>query len=289
VQGIGGQSNAYTTFDVTAYHITTASSYFGRALNSLADMMQNATFPEAEVKTQIGVIHNEMNLNEDDPDRVLYKLFYQTAFTTHPVRFPIIGYREPFDRLTREDIVTYYKTHYTPENTVVAVAGDVDTQRAIEQVTQAFGTWERRSAATPAIPDEPRQTTPRNASVNKDVSQTYLMMGWHTFRCSTPPCMRSTPWRDHGRRRVERLVRELREKSNLATSISAYSSTPNYNAGVFAIRATMPPQNAGKVTMASGASLAASGATASQRRTQARATPDRSELCFQLDQCRRSS
>jgi zinc protease len=115
VQGIGGQSNAYTTFDVTAYHITTASSYFGRALNSLADMMQNATFPEAEVKTQIGVIHNEMNLNEDDPDRVLYKLFYQTAFTTHPVRFPIIGYREPFDRLTREDIVTYYKTHYTPE------------------------------------------------------------------------------------------------------------------------------------------------------------------------------
>jgi zinc protease len=62
VQGIGGQSNAYTTFDVTAYHITTASSYFGRALNSLSDMMQNATFPEAEVKTQIGVIHNEMNL-----------------------------------------------------------------------------------------------------------------------------------------------------------------------------------------------------------------------------------
>src|SRR4028119_1582146 len=127
MQGVGGQSNAYTSYDVTAYHITTASSFFERALNTLADEMQNATFPEAEVKTQIGVIHNEMNLNEDDPDRVLYKLFYQTAFTTHPVRFPIIGYREPFDRLTREDIVNYYKTHYTPENTVVAVAGDVNT------------------------------------------------------------------------------------------------------------------------------------------------------------------
>lgn len=249
VQGIGGQSNAYTTFDVTAYHITTASSYFGRALNSLSDMMQNATFPEAEVKTQIGIIHNEMNLNEDDPDRVLYKLFYQTAFTTHPVRFPIIGYREPFDRLTREDIVTYYKTHYTPENTIVAVAGDINTQRAIEQVTQAFGSWSRRSAATPALPDEPRQVTPRNASVEKDVSQTYLMMGWHTIPLQHPDLYAlDTLAQIIGGGESSRLVRELREKSNIATSISAYSSTPNYNAGVFAIRATMPPRNAGKVT-----------------------------------------
>src|SRR5690606_3499164 len=64
VQAIGGQSNAYTTNHVTAYHITTAARYFDRALSILADEMQNATFPEAEVKTQQGIIHNEMNMGE---------------------------------------------------------------------------------------------------------------------------------------------------------------------------------------------------------------------------------
>jgi zinc protease len=129
------------------------------------------------------------------------------------------------------------------------VAGDVNTQRAIEQVTQAFGSWSRRSAATPALPDEPRQVTPRNASVEKDVSQTYLMMGWHTIPLQHPDLYAlDTLAQIVGGGESSRLVRELREKSNLATSISAYSSTPNYNAGVFAIRATMPPQNAGKVT-----------------------------------------
>ncbi|MDF2440716.1 MAG: zinc protease, partial [Abditibacteriota bacterium] len=111
IQSIGGQSNAYTSKDVTAYHITTASSYFDRALDVLADMMQNSTFPEAEVKTQIGVIHNEMNLGDDDPDSEIYDVFNETAFKVHPVRHPIIGYRENFDRITQSDIVSYYNTH----------------------------------------------------------------------------------------------------------------------------------------------------------------------------------
>lgn len=58
VAAIGGQTNAYTSKDVTCYHITTAAPYFEKALSSLSDMMRRATFPDKEVKTQIGVIHN---------------------------------------------------------------------------------------------------------------------------------------------------------------------------------------------------------------------------------------
>ena len=248
VQAIGGQSNAYTSYDVTAYHITTASSYFERALNNLADQMQNATFPESEVKTQQGVIHNEMNLDDDDPDRVLSEMFYATAFRVHPVRFPIIGYREAFDRLTRDDILNYYKTHYTPENTVVSVAGDVNAERALRAVGEAFKGWERRSAATPAVPDEPVQTTRRRAVVEKDVNLTYLQQGWHTVPLQHPDLYALDVLAQIlGGGESSRLVRELREKHNLVSSISAYSSTPNYNAGVFAIRATLPPKNLDKV------------------------------------------
>ncbi|HEX8832956.1 MAG TPA: pitrilysin family protein, partial [Abditibacteriaceae bacterium] len=248
VQGMGGQSNAYTSYDVTAYHITTASSYFERALNSLSDEMQNATFPESEVKVQQGIIHNEMNMGEDDPNRAISKLYYETAFRVHPVRYPIIGHRQLFDRLTQNDILTYYKTHYTPENTVVAVAGDVNAEAALASIATAFGTWERRSPATPTLPQEPRQSSPRRAVLEKDVNLSYLQMGWHTIPLQHPDLYAlDTLAQILGGGESSRLVRDLREKQNLVSSVTSYSSTPNYNAGVFAVRATLPPGNEAKV------------------------------------------
>ncbi len=244
IQAIGGQSNAYTSYDVTCYHITTAAPFFGRALGVLADMTQNATFPEAEVKTQQGVIHNEMNLGEDDPDRELSEVFYQTAFRVHPVRFPIIGYPVSFDRLTRDDILGYYKSHYTPENSVLSVAGDVKAADVFGSAEKEFGNWERRTANTPALPIEPIQTAPRRAVVEKDVNVGYLQMGWHTIPLQHPDLYAlDTLAEILGGGQSSRLVREIREKQNLVSGISAYSSTPNYDAGIFAIRATMPPAN----------------------------------------------
>jgi len=251
VQGIGGYSNAYTSYDVTAYHITTASSFFGKALSSLSDMMQHATFPEVEVKTQQGVIHNEMNLDEDDPDRVLNDLFYATAFRVHPVRFPIIGFRPNFDRLTQADIVGYYKSHYTPENTIVAVAGDIDADQVMAQVQAKMGAWPRRAASTPKLPNEPRQTAPRRMVAYKDVSQTYLQMGWHTIPLLHPDLYAlDTLAQILGVGDSSRLVRDLREKQGLVSSIGAFSSTPNYNGGIFAVRAQMQPNAQSKVEAA---------------------------------------
>lgn len=248
IQGMGGQSNAYTTYDVTAYHITTAAPFFERAVASLADMAQNATFPEAEVRTQQGVIHNEMNLDEDDPDRTLSELFYATAFRVHPIRYPIIGYPEVFDRLTRDDILNYYQSHYTPENSVISVAGDINSSAAIAALTRAFGSWPRRSASTPALPTEPQQTSARRATLEKDVNLSYMQVGWHTIPLQHDDLYAlDTLAQILGGGESSRLVRTVRERENLVSEISAYSSTPNFNAGVFAVRATMTPGNERKV------------------------------------------
>lgn len=242
VQGIGGQSNAYTSYDVTAYHVTTASRYFDKALDTLSDEMQNATFPVAEVTTQKGVIHNEMNLDEDDPDRTLSQLYYSTAFRVHPVRYPIIGYPEVFDTLTQSDIVNYYKSHYTPGNTVLAIAGDVDASKVLDTVTEKLGSWKRRPAVTPTLPTEPFQTSPRRAVEERNINQSYIQMGWHSIPLQHPDLYALDLLAQVlGGGDSSRLVRELREKQNLVSGISAYSSTPNYDAGIFAVRATLPP------------------------------------------------
>jgi zinc protease len=248
IQAIGGQSNAYTSYDVTAYHITTATPYFERALNVLADMTQNATFPEAEVKVQQGVIHNEMNLGEDDPERALSELFTATAFRVHPVRYPIIGYKSQFDRLTRDDILSYYKSHYTPENSVLSIAGDVSAPVVFNAAEKVFGNWERVAPQALALPTEPAQTSPRRAVIEKDVNITYLQMGWHTIPLQHPDLYAlDTLAQILGGGDSSRLTREVQEKQNLASGITAYSSTPNYDAGVFVVQAVLPPKNITKV------------------------------------------
>jgi zinc protease len=183
-----------------------------------------------------------MNLGEDDPDRALSQLFYRTAFRVHPVRHPIIGYPEVFDRLTQADIVKYYKTHYTPENTVLAIAGDVNAAQVFEMVTQKLGEWPRRTPNTPTLPTEPKQTSPRRAVIEKDTNQSYMQMGWHTIPLQHPDLYALDVLAQVlGGGDSARLVRELREKQNLVSGVSAYSSTPNYDAGIFAVRATLQP------------------------------------------------
>jgi zinc protease len=242
-QAIGGQTNAYTTDDVTAYHITTAARYFDRALDNLADSLMNAVFPEAEVKTQQGIIHHEMEMDEDEPDRVLYLTFLENAFLVHPVRYPVIGYEAAFDKLTRDDILNYYHTHYTPENTILAVAGDVKAADVFASAQKVLGAWQRGTASQPAVPDEPRQTTPRRAVVEKPIHNALIMMGWHTIPLQNPDLYALDMLAQVlGGSESSRLVQELREKRQLVYSVSAFSNTPNYNAGFFAVNANLPPE-----------------------------------------------
>ena len=257
LQAIGGQSNAYTSYDVTAYHVTTAKPYFERAAAILADMVQNATFPEAEVKVQQGVIHNEMNLGEDNPERAVSELFDQTAFRVHPARYPVIGYSNQFDALTRDDVLNYYKTHYTPDNTVVSVAGDVDAKTIFATVKKEFGDWPRGAAQTPVLPTEPPQNAPRTATQQMAVNLTYLQMGWHTIPLQNPDLYAlDTLAQILGGGDSSRLQLELSQRRNLVNSIDSYSATPNYDAGIFAVSATLPPENLAKVEAAIKAQVA---------------------------------
>ena len=244
VQAIGGQSNAYTTTDVTAYHITTSSHYFDKALGLLSDMLQHPALDPEGVKTEQGIIHHEMALDEDDPSRELYTLFNKTAFLVHPVRYPTIGYRAQFDALTRDDILNYFQNHYTPGNTVLSVAGDVKATDVFAAAEKELGKWPAKVFAQPAIPAEPRQVSPRKAVIYKNVQQTYAMMGWHTVRLQSPDLYPLDVMAQIlGGADSSRLVRQLRDEKNLVTDVSAYSQTPDYDAGIFAITATLPTKN----------------------------------------------
>jgi zinc protease len=244
LQAIGGVSNAYTSYDVTCYYVTTAKPYFGRSLGVLTDMMRRANFPEERVKQEQGVIHNEMNIGEDDPQRAVQELWDATAFQVHPARYPVIGYPQQFDRLTRDDILSYYKEHYTPENTVLSVAGDVSDAQVMQSVGKQLGDWDRGAAHTPTLPSEPRQVAPRRAEQVKEVGATYLQIGWHTIPLQSPDLYALDVLAQVlGGGDTGRLVRELRDRRGLVSDISVASDTPNYDAGTFSVSAQLQPKN----------------------------------------------
>jgi len=251
LQAIGGVSNAYTSYDVTCYHVTTATPYFGRALGVLSDMMRHANFPEDRVKSEQGVIHNEMNIGEDNPSRAVSELWDATAFRVHPARYPVIGFREQFDALSRDDILSYYKEHYTPENTILSVAGDVSDAHVMEQVGKQLGDWGRGAAHTPTLPGEPRQIAPRRAEQIKDVGATYLQIGWHTVPLQNPDLYALDVLAQIlGGGDAGRLVRDLRDKRGLVSDLSVASDTPNYDAGTFFVSAQLQPKNQAAVERA---------------------------------------
>jgi predicted Zn-dependent peptidase len=115
-------------------------------------------------------------------------------------------------------------------------------------VQKNLGDWPRGRAQTPKLPYEPIQTQARRAQIEMPVNLTQLQMGWRSIPLQHPDFYALDVLAEIlGGSDSSRLSTELLQRRNLVTGISAYSLTPNYNAGIFAVRASMPPANQAKV------------------------------------------
>ncbi len=244
LQELGGQQNAYTSYNLTCYHIVTSPSAIGRAIDLYADWMMRNVLDPSEVAREKKVILKEINKGEDEPSRVLQKLFMETMFHVHPCRVPVIGYRELFEKLTRDDLLSYYRNRYAPTNTVVAVAGDVDPGEIFGLVEKSMGSWPRRPYPVVLLPEEPRQTAPRYAEKEMDVRQAMVRMGYHTIDLFDPDLYAlDLAAAVLGQGRTSRLFRRVVERDRLAPGIQSYSWTPSWMKGVFGISFQTPVEN----------------------------------------------
>jgi zinc protease len=245
IESIGNTQNAGTWYNDTSYFITTASSYFDTALDVLSDYIQNPSFPQEEVDSERGVILNEINMREDDPERYLYDFFSATMFRNHPVGVPIIGYRELFEKTTRDDIVKYYKRMYVPNNMVFVVVGDFDAQEAINKIKEAFKDFERGPLPDFSLPPLQGQVSKRYAEKEMDVQVAYMMLGFPTIDVSHkdqfPLDMLAFIV---GEGRSSRFYNKIKDKMQLVYGISASSYTPSYDpGGFFYVESVLDPNN----------------------------------------------
>jgi zinc protease len=241
IQDAGGYMNAYTSFDRTVYYIDVPSTGARTAIDILCDIAQNATLPADELAKELDVIRREMDMCHDDPGRRSSRRLFETAYTRSPYRFTIIGYPDIFNELKPEDITAYYRSRYAPNNLFFVVAGDVKPEEVVAQIKQAFAGTKARPIEAVVLPDEPRQTAPRETIEEASIEIARLHLSWHIpdLRDSDVPLLDVLAGL-LGTGRSSRLFREIREKQGLVTSIDAWTYNPG-NPGLFGISAVVEP------------------------------------------------
>jgi zinc protease len=241
LEGAGGDVNAFTSFDHTVYHVVLASRYFDVGLDVIADAIQHSTFDPDELVREAEVVLEEFKRSEDMPSRVVGKKLFETAYTAHPYRRPIIGYEETFKNLTRQDILEFFHAWYAPNNMTLVVVGDFDTEAVLPKVSAAFERFEPNPALKAETPSEPPQDGVRAVVTRRESSHALLELGYHIPGIRDP----RNPALDLlgillGQGKTSRLYRSVKRERELVHTIGAYAYTP-LDPGIFGIDASLNP------------------------------------------------
>jgi zinc protease len=175
----GARFNAGTYWDWTNYHETLASDRLELAIQIESDRMVNSRIDAGQIQAEMTVVRSELEGGENNPNRLLSQAVWATAFQTHPYRWPIIGWRSDVENMPRDAVYNYYKRHYGPNNAVVIIVGDFETERALAMVRQYFGRIPKIPEPPKVYTQEPPQRGERRVVVNRAGNLSHVMLGYH--------------------------------------------------------------------------------------------------------------
>src|SRR5262245_55036509 len=243
LEEIGNNTNAYTTVDHTAYHINTTTAHWRTALELLADWMFHSAITPAEFEREKGVVQRELEQDLDNPEQLLAQTALETRFQVHPTRYPVIGYKELVQKVSRDDLVIYYRRMYTPNNMLLVVVGDVQTATVLEHIRATFGAGQRRPLPAISLPEEPPQVGKRTATKEMAVSQAYMSLSFRSVTL-THPHLYPLDVLEYilANGNSARLVRRIQEEQQLVYAIHASSYTPAYVVGTLTVWAVLDPE-----------------------------------------------
>jgi len=175
----GGNENAFTGRDYTAYFQTLAKDRLEIAFELEAERMHNLTLPEEEFVKELEVVKEERRLRtEDDPESLTFEQFNATAYEASPYRIPIIGWASDLEHLQVGDLRDWYRRWYAPNNAILVVVGDLEPETVFLLAEKHFGPLKPEQVLPPKARSEPAQRGEKRIRVKAPAKEPYLILGY---------------------------------------------------------------------------------------------------------------
>ncbi len=244
IEKYGGDFNAYTTGERTAYFIKIINKKIDVALDILSDMFINPIFDEKIIEKEKQVILKEINMVTDDSRSHQWILFQKTLFENHPAKNPTYGKRETVDAFTREDLLGFYTRYYAPNNIIISVVGNVhNVKRKAEKYFNSLKP--RKISSRPSVREPPQKRTKVYVERKKTLNS-YMVLGYKTFpRTHKHSYVFDVITGILGRGQSGWMFDEIRNKRGLAYQVGANNESDT-DYGMFAIYAGLDKKNISK-------------------------------------------
>lgn len=248
-KAVGGYLNAHTIYDNTTYYAVVPADGLKAALEIQADAYANSVIDAGELGRELEVIIQEAKRKSDNPSAVASETTYELLHDEHRIRRWRIGREEGLRKLSRGQLLAFYRNFYKPSNTILTVAGDFNTREISAEIERLYGHLDAGDPARNPGPAEGSEAEFRYRELSGDIAQTQVVSGWRTPDSLHP----DTAALDFAASilasgRASRLYRAVRERK-LATSVSAHNYTPT-ELGVFSVHSEGDPEVALKAAQA---------------------------------------
>ncbi len=223
VDAVGGEMNAFTNREHTAYYTRLPAARVDLGLEILGDVLTAPAFRPHEVDAERQVIVEEILMNLDVPEDHVHTLLAEALFPGHPLGREVLGTRESVEAASRDQIADFFARWYRPRNLVVVAAGDLDHQRLVDGFADTLGRLEggeRPERTAPGDAVEPRTV------LDEETEQVHLAMGWRAVDNNDDDRYPlSVANQVLGGGMASRLFQEIREERGLCYSVYSWAST----------------------------------------------------------------
>ncbi|MBI4979145.1 MAG: insulinase family protein [Spirochaetes bacterium] len=233
IEGVGGNFNAFTSRQFTAFYVSIPSPHVDRALDILIDIMESSMFDSKEIEKEKRVIIEEIKMSNDSPEEIVSQQFFSKFYAKHPMALPIAGTAATVRRIDRGRLVSYFRRMFTAKNLIVSAAGKFNMNNFVKRIARMnipTGTVSAKS-------EPPQAHYGLHTTVKKDLNQVYFCLVHEGYVAGDPRNYPLTVVNNMlGGGSSSRLFQSLREKNALCYNIYTYSSTYK-DTGTFEIHA----------------------------------------------------
>jgi predicted Zn-dependent peptidase len=233
IEAVGGQHNAYTARESTAYYAKVLKEDVALALDILADILQHSTFDPLELERERGVILQEIGRTHDTPDDVIFDYFQECAYPDQAMGRSGLGSPDIVRGLSRQSVIDYMGEHYAASRMVLSASGNLDHDRFVDLAERLL----RDMPAERSFVTEPARYIGGEQREDRDLEQVHLVLGFPALPLGHPDRyaagVLSTAF---GGGSSSRLFQEVREKRGLAYAVSCFGESYR-DGGLFGIYA----------------------------------------------------